>query len=174
MIRQITYSEYQPKFDKVPIVIVLDNISTHLNVGSVFRIADTFGVMEVILCEKSPKPPHKLISRTARGGERHVPFRYFDKTVKAVQTLKAEGYCILALEITNISTDVRQYDFTKGEKIAIIVGSEETGISQEVLSVVDACIHIKSSGFCLSMNVATALSVAVYEAASQLREMRDK
>ena len=81
MVRQIIYTEYQPAFTKVPIVIVSDNISTPLNVGSVFRIADTFGVTEVILCDKSPTPPHKLISRTARGGERHVPFRYFEKTI---------------------------------------------------------------------------------------------
>lgn len=170
MIRQILYTEYQPAFTKIPILIVADNIATHLNVGSLFRIADTFGVMEVILCGKSPVPPHKLISRTGRGGERHVPHRYFDKTIAAINVLKSEGYFILALEITNTSTDVRKYNFLAHEKIALIVGSEEKGIAPDILSNVDACIHINSVGYCLSMNLATALAVAVYEAASQFRK----
>lgn len=173
-VRQIIYTEYRPAFTKIPVAIIADNISTHLNIGSVFRIADTFGASEVILCGKSPTPPHKLISRTARGAERHIPFRYFDKTIIAVQSLKAEGYRILALEITNTSADMRYYNFLLHEKIAFVVGSEEKGIAQEVLNEADECLHIASVGYCLSMNVATALAVAMYEAASQMRIMKDK
>ncbi len=173
-VRQIIYTEYRPAFTKIPVAIIADNISTHLNVGSVFRIADTFGVSEVILCGKTPLPPHKLISRTARGAERHVAFRYFDKTFLAVKSLKADGYRILALEITNTSVDVRHYNFLSHEKIAFIIGSEEKGIAQEVLNCADECLHIASVGYCLSMNVATALAVVVYETASQLKNLRDE
>lgn len=169
MVHQILYNAYAPTLSQIPVVIIADNIASHLNVGSIFRIADTFGVTEILLCEKSPTPPHKLISRTGRGGEKHVTYRYFDETIAAINALKTEGYYILALEITNTSTDVRQYNFPVHKKIAIIVGSEEKGIAQEVLNAVDACIHITSVGYCLSMNLATALAVAVYEAASQLR-----
>ena len=173
-VRQIIYTEYRPAFTKIPVAIIADNISTHLNIGSVFRIADTFGATEVVLCGKTPAPPHKLISRTARGAERHVPFRYFDKTNIAIQSLKTEGYRILALEITNTSVDVRHYAFMSHEKIAFVVGSEEKGIAQEVLSQADDCLHIASVGYCLSMNVATALAVAMYEAASQMRMTKDE
>ena len=166
--RPLTYMDYKPTARKLPVWVLLDNVETPRNVGIVFRIADTLGIEGLVLCGKAPAPNHKLLSRTAKGAERHVPSTYFEDTLTAIADFHNKGYTIVALEITDQSVDVKTADFKKMDKILVIAGSESAGISQEVLDAVDLAVHIPTAGFCLSMNVSVSIAIAVYEITRQL------
>ena len=168
MIRQITYTEYTPEKRLFPLVLMLDDANSPTNVGAMFRVADTLGVSEMILSGDTPQPPYsRHFKRAARGAEKHVPFRYFDNAAEAIQQLRTEGYAIIALEIATTSVNIQKFDFQQYTKICLIAGSEDTGISDAVLSLTDAIVHIPTYGFCLSMNVATSVAVGVYEITRQ-------
>jgi tRNA G18 (ribose-2'-O)-methylase SpoU len=165
--RQITYDEYQPVRRTFPLALILDNVESHHNVGAIFRIADTLGAESLALCGNTPKPQHKLVSRSARGAERHVGYACFETTLAAIQDYRSRGYTILALEITNTSQDIKTLIIKDLGKVALVAGSESHGIAQVVLDVVDGAVHIPTLGFCLSMNVSTSVAVAVYELTRQ-------
>jgi tRNA G18 (ribose-2'-O)-methylase SpoU len=162
-IKQLTYNEYERPIKKWPLSILLDNIASPENVGMIMRLADTLGAAEVILTGSTPTPPHRNIRRTAKGAYRYTTWRYFDTTHEAFIALKNEGYTSLALEITNNSKDIQSIDYQQFTKILLIVGAEDGGIDQSILQQVDHVIHIPTQGYCLSMNVATACAIAVYE-----------
>ena len=165
--KQLTYDDYKPTAPKCPIWLLLDDVATPRNVGSIFRIADTLGVEGLAICGDSPMPPHKLLSRTARGAERHVPSAYFADAVAAIRSFRERGFTIVALEITTESRDLKTVNFTDMAKILLVAGAEDYGISQAVLNEVDMAIHIPTAGFCLSMNVANSIAIAVYEITRQ-------
>lgn len=164
---QIKYADYKATAPKLPLSILMDDIETPRNAGTIFRLADTLGVEGLVLCGKTPSMEHRLVGRTARGADRHVPSTYIEKATEAIEDFKNRGYTIVALEITNQSVDVKTVDFTKLEKILLIAGSESKGISQEVLDRVDVAVHIPTAGYCLSMNVAMSVAIAVYEISRQ-------
>jgi tRNA G18 (ribose-2'-O)-methylase SpoU len=168
-IKQLTYAEYNRQVVKYPLSILLDNIVSQENVGMMFRLADTLGVGEVVLCGTTPKPPTKLMSRASSGAERHVAYCYFDNALSALNAYKIQGFTTIALEITNNSVDLQSLDYQVFEKILLIVGSENGGINEALLNAVDYTIHIPMRGFCLSMNVATSLAIAVYEMTKQMK-----
>lgn len=168
-IKQLTYADYNRQVTKYPLSILLNSIVSQENVGMMFRLADTLGVGEVVLCGTTPKPPTKLMSRASSGAERHVAFRYFEEALVAINDYKKQGYTTIALEITNTSVDLQSLDYQSFEKILLIVGSENGGIEEVLLNAVDFTIHIPMRGFCLSMNVATSLAIAVYEMTKQLK-----
>ena len=159
----LTYTDYKPTATKLPVWVLLDNVETPRNVGIIFRIADTLGIEGLVLCGVAPNPNHKLLSRTAKGAERHVPSTYFEDAKTAIADFRNKGFTIVALEITNQSVDLKTVDFPKMDKILLIAGSESSGISQDVLNEVDIAIHIPTAGFCLSMNVSVSIALAVYE-----------
>ena len=161
--KALTYEDYKPTAAKLPIWVLLDNVETPRNVGIIFRIADTLGIEGLVLCGVAPNPNHKLLSRTAKGAERHVPSTYFEDAKTAIADFRNKGYTIVALEITDQSVDLKTVDFPKMDKILLIAGSESSGISQDVLNEVDIAIHIPTAGFCLSMNVSVSIALAVYE-----------
>ncbi len=169
IMKQLDYTDYTPTTTRFPLIILLDNITTPQNVGAIFRIADTFGVERLAICEGTPAPPHRRINSGGRGTEKTVPFTYFDDALAAIAQFKANGYTIIALEITDESRSIRSVDFSKLEKIVLIAGSEEDGVSQKLLDAADFAVHIPSFGICLSMNVATSVAVAAYEIVGQLR-----
>jgi tRNA G18 (ribose-2'-O)-methylase SpoU len=168
--RPITYEDYQLVHRTFPIALALDNVETHQNVGAIFRIADTLGVESLALCGETPKPPHKQLSRAARGSERHVAHAYFETTLAAIADYRSRGYKILALEITDESQDIKTLIVNNLGKVLLIAGSESKGIDQAVLDAVDGAVHIPTVGFCLSMNVATSVGIAVYEMTRQLNQ----
>jgi tRNA G18 (ribose-2'-O)-methylase SpoU len=166
--KQLDYTDYTPTLTQFPLILLLDNISTPQNVGAIFRIADTFGIERLAICETTPAPPHKRINSGGRGTEKSVAFTYFDDALTAIEQYKNDGYTIIALEITDESRSIRAVDFKALGKIVLIAGSEEDGVSQKLLDVVDFSVHIPSFGICLSMNVATSVAVAAYEITGQL------
>jgi tRNA G18 (ribose-2'-O)-methylase SpoU len=165
---QITYADYTPQAAKLPVWVLLDDVETPRNAGIVFRIADTLGIEGLVLCGITPNPNHKLLTRTAKGADRHVPSVYFEDATAAIQDFRDKGYTIVALEITNKSVDVKTVDFPKMGKILLIAGAENKGISQAVLDVVDVAVHIPTAGLCLSMNVAVSVAIAIYEIRRQI------
>ncbi len=165
--QQITYKDYKATAPKLPLWILLDDIETPRNAGLIFRLADTLGVEGLVLSGKTPSMQHRLIGRTAKGADRHVPSSYFAEATEAIQDFRDRGYTILALEIADKSVDVKTLDFTKLDKILLIAGSESKGIAQAILDKVDGAVHIPTAGYCLSMNVAMSIAIAVYEISRQ-------
>lgn len=134
-----------------------------MNVGSLFRIADAFGIEKIYLSGASPSPPNSKIRKTSRATEKYVPFSYEDNALDLVRRLKRREYKIISLEITSLSTDIRDLSLSEKEKVCLILGSENSGVSQPLLDASDEIVHIPMVGVNSSMNVATACSIATFE-----------
>jgi len=161
---RITPEEYKNS-DRNPIVIVLDNVRSLLNTGSIFRTADAFRVRAVCLCGITGTPPHREINKTALGAAEVVPWRYFSETTDAITELKKDGYTVISVEQAEGSTDLASYEFGRGKNYAVVFGHEINGVSQEVLDMSDACIEIPQFGTKHSFNIAVAAGIVLWEAA---------
>lgn len=141
--------------------MVVDNLRSLYNIGSIFRTSDAILVEKILLCGISGKPPNKEIEKVALGAVDTVPFEYFEKVGDAVKKLKDEGYQIVALELTKQSVNYREAGYKN--KLALVVGNEVDGVSDEVLSMCDMAVEIPMRGRANSLNVATAFAVVAYE-----------
>ncbi len=148
---------------KTPIVLVLDNIRSALNVGSAFRTADAFALRKIYLCGITAQPPHREILKTAIGATDAVDWEYVADTTTALQTLKAEGFQILSVEQTDESTPLQDFPVQNQQPYALIVGNEVNGVSDEALSLSDACLEIPQFGTKHSLNVSVCLGIVVWE-----------
>lgn len=156
---------------KHPITVVLDNVELGVNVGSIFRICDGMGAEQLYLCGRTPSPDDKNVRKSSRSTEKSVIYLQKDNTLEAIQELKKQNYKIVALELTSNSVSIENYSFFENNaKVAIIVGNEKHGISSDVLDNVDAAVHINMYGQNTSLNVSTALSIALYEALIQSKK----
>ncbi len=155
--------------EKTPLVIVLDNIRSLHNVGSVFRTADAFLLQGIYLCGMTGRPPHRDIRKTALGATETVAWEYFHSTQEAVQQLKKEQYSIWAVE--QVVNSVCLSDFQKDAKkpLALIFGNEMHGVSQEVLDLVDGCIEIPQLGMKHSLNIAVSVGIVVWEVFNRIK-----
>ncbi len=151
------------KQEKHPIVLVLDNIRSGLNVGSAFRTADAFALEKIYLCGITAQPPHKEILKTAIGATDSVDWEYSEKTTDALQELRAAGYRIWAVEQAEGSTALQDFPLEKGDKVALIFGNEVKGVSKEVMQVVDGAIEIPQYGTKHSLNISVCLGITVWE-----------
>lgn len=148
--------------EKNKIVIVLDNIRSVYNVGSVFRTADAFLVEAIFVCGYSPTPEHKHMNKTALGATDSVDWITNESALAAVQELKANGYKVYAIEQAEGSILLNQFSSTK-EKIAVVFGNEVEGVQQEVIDACDGVIEIPQFGMKHSLNIATAAGVVLWE-----------
>ena len=160
---QLDHDHHHVTLKKYPVCILAHDIDVPMNIGSFFRIADAFGIEKIYLTGSSPIPPNAKIKKTSRSTEKYVSFLYEKNPLDVVKKLKAEGYTIICLEITSSSTDIRELTISDDEKVCLILGSENTGIYQELLDVSDKTIHIPMLGQNSSLNVATACSIATFE-----------
>lgn len=149
--------------EKFPIVIVLENIRSAYNVGSVFRTSDAFLIEAIYIVGYSAKPPHKEIKKTALGAEETVNWKYFKTSPEAVGSLKDEGYNVYAAEQTEGSYKLNAIGFEPGEKIAVVFGNEVTGVEQNTIALCDGCLEIPQLGMKHSLNIATAVGVVLWE-----------
>jgi len=149
--------------EKVPIIIVLENIRSAYNVGSVFRTADAFLVEGIYIIGYSAKPPHKEIKKTALGAEETVDWKYFKTTAEAIEDLRSKEYTVFAVEQAEDSRQLQQVEFKKGEKIAVVFGNEVTGVEQSSIHQCDGCIEIPQLGMKHSLNIATAAGGVLWE-----------
>lgn len=148
--------------DKKPLVVVMDNIRSMHNVGSVFRTADAFLISGICLCSFTPQPPHRDIHKTALGATDSVDWLYYEHTVDAVLALKARGYKVLAIEQTEGSIMLDQY-VDKHLPTAFVFGNEVDGVSDEVIQVCDGVIEIPQWGMKHSLNISVAAAVVLWE-----------
>lgn len=149
--------------EKHPIVLILDNVRSALNVGSAFRTADGFALSQIYLCGITATPPHREILKTAIGATDAVDWTYMKTTKDAVLYCKEQGYTILGAEQTNESISLQDFQVNKNEKYAIVLGNEVKGISNEVLEHLDICLEIPQFGTKHSFNVSVAAGIIVWE-----------
>jgi len=149
--------------EKTPIILVLENIRSAYNVGSVFRTSDAFLVQAIYIIGYSAKPPHKEIKKTALGAEETVTWMYFKTTEEAITELRKEGFNVYAAEQAEGSYKLNAIEFEADEKIAVVFGNEVTGVEQSTIALCDGCLEIPQLGMKHSLNIATAAGVVLWE-----------
>ena len=149
--------------EKFPLMVVLDNVRSMHNVGSVFRTADAFLISGIVLCGYTPRPPHRDIHKTALGATETVGWKYAESTVEAVKSLKDEGYRIFAVEQVEKSIPLHEFSSEKAGKMAVIFGNEVTGIDHAVLKLCDGSIEIPQFGMKHSLNISVAAGIVLWE-----------
>jgi len=154
--------------EKNPIVVVLDNVRSMNNIGSVFRTCDAFRVEQLYLCGITATPPHREIHKTALGATDSVSWEYFEDTKKAVACLKEEGYFILAVEQTDKSVHLNDYVPDKTKKMALIFGNEINGIDDEVLALCDFCLEIPQFGTKHSINISVSAGIILWDIVTKM------
>ena len=152
---------------KLPIIIILDNVRSAYNVGSVFRTADAFPVEAIYLCGITCSPPHKEIQKTALGAEDTVAWKYFKTASEAVNEAKKIGYKIYAVEQAEKSISLNE--FSSYKKTALVFGHEVNGVQQEIINMCDGCIEIPQGGTKHSLNIAVSAGVVVWDVISKIR-----
>jgi len=151
------------KSEKIPIVVVLDNIRSMHNVGSVFRTADAFLIEAIYLCGYTPQPPHRDIHKTALGATETVHWRYYATTSEAVEELRNQAYEVFAVEQVTDSIPLNQLYQEPNEKIALIFGNEVNGVDAAVLPMCKGSIEIPQFGMKHSLNVSIAAGIVLWE-----------
>jgi tRNA G18 (ribose-2'-O)-methylase SpoU len=155
--------------DKTPLILVLDNVRSHLNVGSVFRTADAFAVEAVYLCGITGIPPHRDIQKTALGATETVAWKYFETTQAALEELKQNGILIAAIEQAENATQLHEFEFPEGKKLALVFGNEVDGVEQSIVSASDYVIEIPQFGTKHSLNISVSAGVVVWDLVSKWR-----
>jgi tRNA G18 (ribose-2'-O)-methylase SpoU len=148
---------------KCPVLVVLDNVRSLNNIGSVFRTCDAFLLEGMILCGITATPPHREISKTALGATESVHWQYFENTLDAVRELRDKGYKILAVEQTVHACLLQEFHFSQNEKYALIFGHEIHGVDQEVVNRCDGAIEIPQYGTKHSLNIAVSAGIVLWE-----------
>lgn len=155
-----------------PMALVLDNVRSAFNVGSMFRTSETAGACELVTCGITPHPPHPKLRKTAFTSVDVVPSRHFEDTLLAVQQLKAEGYSIVVMETTERSQQYTEVAFPA--KVAIVMGNEVTGVDPRVMEMADIIVEIPTFGVKNSLNVASAAPIVMFEVLRQWNEKKKK
>mgnify|MGYP000846813064 FL=1 len=147
---------------KLPITLVLDNVRSALNVGSVFRSSDAFRIGRIYLCGITACPPHKEVLKTALGATESVPWTFFDNTLDAVKSLQAEGVKVYSMEQVRGSIPLHQFE-PGDSPVAVVFGHEMDGVSQEVIDACDGCLEIVQEGTKHSLNVSVCAGIVCWE-----------
>jgi 23S rRNA (guanosine2251-2'-O)-methyltransferase len=167
-LNRISVEEFKVQ-DKTPIIVVLDNIRSLNNIGSVFRTADSFLLEAIYLCGITAQPPHRDIQKTALGATESVTWKYFESTTKAIEDLKQDNYKIASIEQTENSVMLNKYTVNKNEKLAIVFGNEVKGVEQEVINNSDVVIEIPQYGTKHSLNISVSAGIVIWELQKQYR-----
>ncbi|NTW31853.1 MAG: RNA methyltransferase [Bacteroidetes bacterium] len=161
-LNRINVKEFKDSL-KTPVTIVLDNIRSLHNIGSVFRTADAFRIEAIYLCGITGTPPNKEIHKTALGSTESVNWKYFEKTIEALNILKENKYTLFAVEQAESSNMLDEFELPPNNKIAIIFGNEINGIDELLMDEVDGCIEIPQYGTKHSLNISVSVGIVVWE-----------
>jgi tRNA G18 (ribose-2'-O)-methylase SpoU len=161
-LNRISADEFK-KTDKTPIIVVLDNVRSLNNIGSIFRTADAFRLEAIYLCGICATPPHKEIHKTALGAEDTVHWEYFTETQIAVEKLKKERYVLVAVEQTEKSTMLEEYPIDDQKKYALLFGNEVKGVEQQIINQCDESLEIPQFGTKHSFNVSVSAGIVLWE-----------
>ena len=159
--QRLTVEEFR-EAEKLPLIVVLDDVRSMHNVGSVFRTGDAFRIESVYLCGITSTPPSAEIHKTALGAEDSVSWRYFKTALEAVDALKAEGYEVYSIEQAHGYTKLQTFSALKEKKYAVILGNEVKGVHQEVVNASDGCLEIPQFGTKHSMNVSVTAGIVIW------------
>ena len=153
---------------KFPLILVLDNVRSMMNTGSVFRTADAFLLEAIYLCGITATPPHREIHKTALGATDSVHWRYFEETIQAVARLKEMDYQVLAIEQVRESINLKDFRPEPGRGYGLVFGHEVKGVGEEVLQACDACLEIPQFGTKHSLNVSVTAGMVIWDFFSKL------
>ena len=161
-LNRLNLEEFKSK-KKAPIVIVLDNVRSAHNVGSVFRTSDAFLIEKIMLCGICPIPPKNEIRKTALGATESVDWEYFKDSTTCIKALKENGYNIVSVEQADNSTDLKNYSIEKSQKIALVFGNEVNGVCDEIINLSDDAIEIPQHGTKHSFNVSVSVGIILWD-----------
>ena len=153
---------------KLPLIVVLDDVRSLHNVGSVFRTCDAFRIEAVYLCGITATPPHPEIHKTALGGEDSVEWRYFATATEAIESLHGDGVYVYSIEQVEGSTKLQNLSLDTRRRYAVVLGNEVKGVHQQVVDMSDGCLEIPQFGTKHSLNVSVTAGIVVWEMAKQL------
>ena len=151
------------KVEKTPFVLVMDNVRSLHNIGSLFRTADAFLLEGIYLCGITATPPHREIHKTALGATESVDWVFYEKTIDAISELKEKGYMILSIEQTEGAILLDQVQLSDNQKYALVFGHEIRGVDQKVVDMSDQCIEIPQYGTKHSLNISVAAGIVIWE-----------
>ncbi len=157
------------KSDKTPVIVVLDNVRSLNNIGSVFRTSDAFLVEAIYLCGITATPPHREIQKTALGATESVTWKYFDSTLLAVEELQQTGYKVYSIEQAEKSMSLESIELSLSKKYALVFGNEVKGVEQAIVDASDACIEIPQFGTKHSFNISVSTGIVLWEFYKKLR-----
>lgn len=161
-LNRLSVEEFK-KEKKIPLLVVLDNVRSCNNIGSVFRTSDAFKVESIYLCGITATPPNKEIHKTALGATESVNWNYVEHTIKAIAGLKQQGYKIFAIEQAEKSISLEKFPITENEKYAVVFGHEVKGVAQDVVDACDGVIEIPQYGTKHSLNISVCAGIVIWE-----------
>lgn len=161
-LHRISVQEFK-EAEKLPLIVVLDNVRSQNNIGSVFRTGDAFRVERICLCGICSTPPHRDIHKTALGAEDSVDWTYYEESIDCVRELKEQGYKVYAVEQVDESVMLDSLSENIGDRIAVIFGNEVEGVQEELLPLCDGSIEIPQQGTKHSLNVSCAAAIVLWE-----------
>ena len=161
--------ESYKKASKIPLIVVLDNIRSLNNIGSVFRTSDAFLIEKIYLCGITACPPHRDIHKTALGATDSVSWEYKESTLDLVRELKANGIKVMSVEQAEHSVMLHDFEVSEDERIAVVFGNEVKGVQQEVVDQCDGCIEIPQFGTKHSLNVSVSCGVVLWDLYSKMK-----
>lgn len=154
---------------KTPLIIVMDDIRSLNNIGSVFRTADAFLVEKIYLCGITAKPPHKEIQKTALGATDTVAWEHYEKVTDVIKKIQSEGVTVLAIEQVEQAYLLDTFTLDKSKKYALVFGNEVYGVSQDAVALCDGCIEIPQLGTKHSLNIAVSAGIVIWDLFKQLK-----
>lgn len=155
--------------EKLPITVILDNVRSMHNVGSIFRTSDGFAIEQIILCGITGQPPHREIEKTALGATQSIDWIYYKEITTAISDLKSRGYKIIAVEQAEQSVQLNQFKPTENDRYALIFGNEVNGVSEEAMKQIDLCIEIPQFGTKHSFNVVVSAGIVLWDFFAKLK-----
>ncbi|WP_323755671.1 RNA methyltransferase [Roseivirga sp.] len=165
---RLTLEEFKTT-EKLPLVLILDNVRSMNNVGSAFRTSDAFAIEKIYLCGITAQPPHREINKTALGATESVDWEHTENTATLCQKLQQQGYKVLAVEQADNSTSLENFKIEKGQKYALVFGNEVFGVEDEVIEVADGCLEIPQFGTKHSLNISVSIGVVLWDLTSKIK-----
>lgn len=160
------------RIEKHPIVLILDNIRSRNNVGSAFRTADAFLIEKILLCGITATPPHREIHKTALGATDSVSWSYFDSVMEAVESVKKNGYRVIAIEQADEKVMLQDYRPAEEEKLAFVFGNEIHGVSEEVIRAADRVVELPQYGTKHSLNISVTVGIVLWDVMNKMKLLK--
>ena len=154
---------------KTPLIVILDNIRSLNNIGSVFRTSDAFLIEKIYLCGITARPPHKDIHKTALGATDSVAWEHVEDTIELIKKLQNEGVVVVSIEQAENSVQLQDFNPSKNKRLAVIFGNEVKGVQQDVVSISDYCIEIPQYGTKHSLNISVSCGVVLWDLFNKMK-----